>query len=37
MTKMAAMPIYCKQPFKTLLILNQKADDLGTLYVAFGK
>ena len=36
MTKMAAMPIYGKTPFKNLLLANQKADDLGTLYVASG-
>ena len=35
MTKMAAMPIYGKNPLKNLL-QNQKADDLGTWYVAFG-
>ena len=31
MTKMAAMPIY-----KNLLLQNQKADELGTWYVALG-
>ena len=31
MTKMATMPIYGKN-----LLKNQKADDLGTWYVAFG-
>ena len=36
MTKMAATPIYGKKPFKNLLLQNQKVDDLGTLYVAFG-
>ena len=36
MTKMAATPIYGKKPFKNLLLQNQKADDLGTWYVAFG-
>ena len=35
MTKMAATPIYGKKPFKNLLHQNQKADDLGTWYVAF--
>ena len=35
MTKMATTPIYGKKTFKNLL-QNQKADDLGTLYVAFG-
>ena len=35
MTKMAATSIYGKNPFKNLL-QNQKADDLGTWYVAFG-
>ena len=30
MTKMAAMPIYGKNPLKKLLFQNQKADDLGT-------
>ena len=33
MTKMA---IYGKNLFKNLLLQNQKADDLGTWYVAFG-
>ena len=36
MTKMAATPIYGIKPFKNLLLQNQKADDLGTWYVAFG-
>ena len=36
MTKMTAMPIYGKKPLKNLLLKNQKADDLGTWYVAFG-
>ena len=36
MTKMAAMPIYGKKNFKNLLLQNQKANDLGTWYVAFG-
>ena len=35
MTKMAATPIYGKKPFKNIL-QNQKADDLGTWYVALG-
>ena len=34
MTKMAVMPIYGKNLLKPLQ--NQKADDLGTLYVALG-
>ena len=36
MTKVAAMPIYGKNPFKNLLLQNQEADDLGTWYVALG-
>ena len=36
MTKMAAMPIYGKKPFKNLLLQNREADDLGTWYVALG-
>ena len=36
MTKMAAMPIYGKKPFKNLHLQNQKADDLGTWYEASG-
>ena len=35
MTKMTATPIYGK-PFKNLLLQNQKASDLRTLYVALG-
>ena len=35
MTKMATMPIYGKNPLKSSL-QNQKADDLGTWYVALG-
>ena len=35
MTKMVAMPIYGKT-FKNLLLQNQKADDLGTWYIALG-
>ena len=35
MTKMAAMPIYGKKPFKNLLLQNQRANDNGTWYVAF--
>ena len=35
MTEMAATPIYGKKPFKNLLLQSQKADDLGTWYVAF--
>ena len=33
MTKMAAMPIYVKN-LKTLLLRNQKVDDLDTWYAA---
>ena len=36
MTKMTATPIYGKKTFKNLLLQNQKADDLGIWYVAFG-
>ena len=36
MIKMAATPIYYKKTFKNLLLQNQKADDLGTWYVALG-
>ena len=36
MTKMAATPIYSKNPLKNLLLQNQKADDLRTWYVALG-
>ena len=35
MTKMATMPIYGKNPLKSLF-QNQKADELGTWYVALG-
>ena len=35
MTKMTAMPIYGKH-MKILLLLNQKADDLESWYVALG-
>ena len=35
MTKMAAMPIYGKNPLD-LLLRNQKAEDLGAWYVALG-
>ena len=35
MTKVAAMPIYCKN-LKNLLLRNQKADDLETCYTASG-
>ena len=35
MTKMAAMPIYDKN-LKTLLLLNQKADDLESWFAALG-
>ena len=34
MTEMAATPIYGKNHF--LLLQNQKADDVGTWYVALG-
>ena len=34
MTKMTAMPIYGKNPYKNLFLKNQKAGDLGTWYVA---
>ena len=39
MTKMATTPIYgkkLKKPFKCLLLWNQKANGLGTWYVALG-
>ena len=36
MTKMAAIPIYGKKNFKNLLLKNQKADEVGTWYVALG-
>ena len=36
MTKMAATLIYDKTPLKIFFFQNQKADDLGTLYVALG-
>ena len=36
MTKMATTPIYEKKTFKNLLLQNQKADNLETLYVALG-
>ena len=36
LTKMATTPIFGKTPFKNLLLQNQKADGLGTWYVAFG-
>ena len=35
MTKMAATPVYEKN-FRSLLLKNQKANDLGTWYVAMG-
>ena len=35
MTKMAAMPIYCKK-FRTRLLQNQKADDFETWYASSG-
>ena len=34
MTKMATMPIYGKKTFKYLFLWNQKANGLGTEYVA---
>ena len=36
MTKMATTPIYDQRPFKCLLLWNQKANGLGTWYVALG-
>ena len=36
MTKMATTPIYGKKLFKCLLLWNQKANGLGTWYVALG-
>ena len=36
MPKMAAMPIYSKKPFQSLLPKKQKANDLVTWYVALG-
>ena len=36
MTKMAAMPIYGKKPFKNLLLRNQRTDFHETWYVASG-
>ena len=36
MTKMATTPIYGKKTFKYLLFWNQKANGLGTWYVAMG-
>ena len=33
-TKIAALPFNGKKTFKHLLLQNQKADDLGTWYVA---
>ena len=36
MTKMAITPIYDKTPLKNLLLKLQKANDLGTWYVALG-
>ena len=34
MTKMANTPIYGKNPVENLFLQNQKADDLGTWYIA---
>ena len=36
MTKMVAMPILGKKPFKYLLLWKQKANGLGAWYVALG-
>ena len=36
MTKMANTPIYGKNPLKNLFLQNQKADDLGSWYIALG-
>ena len=36
MTKMAAMPIYGKKPFKNLLLQNRRADFHEIWYVASG-
>ena len=36
LTKMAAMPIYDRKPFKNLLLQNQRASDLVAWYVALG-
>ena len=36
MTKMATTPMYGQRPFKCLLFWNQKANGLGTWYVALG-
>ena len=36
MTVMAATPIYDRNPLKNLLLQNEKANDLGTWYVALG-
>ena len=36
MTKMAAMPIYGKNPKQNLLLQNPKVDDLETWYAALG-
>ena len=36
MTKMATTPIYGKNLFKCLLLWNQRANGLGTWYVALG-
>ena len=35
-TKMAAMPMYVKHPFKNILLWNQRANDIGTWYVQLG-
>ena len=36
MTKMATTPIYGQRPFKCFFLWNQKANGLGTWYVALG-
>ena len=36
MTKMAAMPIYCKNLKKNLLLQNPRVEDLETWYEALG-
>ena len=36
LTKMSDMPIYGKKHLQYLLLQDQKADDLGIRYVAFG-
>ena len=36
MTKMTATPMYGINPFRNILLQNQKVDDTGTWYVALG-